>query len=86
MKNADCIIVAVAHDEFKGLDLDTIKGLYRESLTDNQKVLIDVKSIYNIADLRDSGLSYWRLCLRFFGIFYNRKCKKIYNSMRRKTK
>lgn len=60
IKNADCVIVAVAHDEFKDCSLERIKGLYREG-ADDEKVLVDVKSIFNIEDLERSGLRYWRL-------------------------
>ena len=61
VKHADCIIVAVAHDEFKALKLDDIKAMFDPSLADNEKVLIDVKGLYSVADLKSSGLNYWRL-------------------------
>ena len=61
VKNADCVIAAVAHDVFKQLSLDDIKKLYRADLTTSQRVLIDVKGLYRVADLKVSGLSYWRL-------------------------
>ena len=61
VKDADCIIVAVAHNEFESLKLDDIKKLYNSSLIDNQKVLIDVKGLYSIKDLKESDLAYWRL-------------------------
>ena len=57
---ADCVIVAVAHDEFKALSLNTIKGLYRECI-DKEKVLIDVKGLYDVSELKVSGMKYWRL-------------------------
>ena len=60
VKNADCVIVAVAHNEFKALRLDDIKKLYRVS-ADSEKVLIDVKGIYSVKDLNNSGMDYWRL-------------------------
>lgn len=60
VKDADCIIVAVAHNEFKMLSLDVLKKMYRES-EDSAKVLIDVKGLYNIQDLEKSGIKYWRL-------------------------
>lgn len=60
VKDADCIIIAVAHDEFKRLDIDEIKKLYRE-VADAKKVLIDVKGIYDINILKKSGLNWWRL-------------------------
>ena len=60
VKGADCVIVAVAHNEFKALRLDDIKKLYRVS-ADSEKVLIDVKGIYSVKDLKNSGMDYWRL-------------------------
>lgn len=60
VKNADCVIVAVAHNEFKTMSLDEIKELYRES-QDCEKVLVDVKGLYKLEDLKKSGMRYWRL-------------------------
>lgn len=55
VKDADCIIAAVAHDEFKALSLEELKALYRADLPDREKVLLDVKGIYNVSDLKASG-------------------------------
>ena len=60
INEADCVIVAVAHNEFKSLNLNDIKKLFK-NCPDNEKVLIDVKSIYNVEDLEMSGMKYWRL-------------------------
>lgn len=60
VKDADCVIVAVAHNEFKALNLDEIKNLYRDC-SDEEKVLLDVKGLYKIADLKKSGIRFWRL-------------------------
>ena len=60
VKDADCVIVAVAHNEFKALRLDDIKKLYKVT-ADSEKVLIDVKGIYSVKDLNNSGMDYWRL-------------------------
>lgn len=59
-KEADCVIVAVAHDIFKQLSLEEIKKMYKKC-DDCEKVLLDVKGIYKIADLNASGMRYWRL-------------------------
>ena len=59
IKDADCIIIAVAHNEFKALSLDEIKKLYSDEKTG--KVLIDVKGVYKVDDLKKSGLIWWRL-------------------------
>lgn len=60
VSEADCVIVAVAHNEFKALSLEQIKGLYKDG-KDEEKVLLDVKGLYKIADLEASGMKYWRL-------------------------
>ena len=59
--DADCVIVAVAHNEFRALSLDDIKKMFKSTLLDSEKVLIDVKGLYSVADLKASGLLYWRL-------------------------
>lgn len=59
--DADCVIVAVAHNEFRALSLEQIKGLFRADTADENKVLIDVKGLYPIAELNASGMTYWRL-------------------------
>lgn len=61
VRDADCVIVAVAHSEFKAMTLDELKKLYKKCGTDAEKVLIDVKGLYPIEDLRASGLKWWRL-------------------------
>ena len=58
--DADCIIVAVGHDEFKKMSLHEIKTYFKEA-DDTQKVLLDVKGLYKVQDLKKSGMSYWRL-------------------------
>ena len=60
-KDADCIIVAVGHEEFKNIGLDTLKSLYKNGLNDSEKVLIDVKGLFQITELTSSGIKYWRL-------------------------
>ncbi len=57
---ADCLIVAVAHSEFRSLSLDAIKGLFRD-MPDENKVLIDVKGIFPTEALKASGITWWRL-------------------------
>ena len=59
-KDADCVIVAVAHNEFKTLSLDDIIAMFKKG--DNaEKVLIDVKGLYKIEELKASGMKFWRL-------------------------
>lgn len=60
VNDADCVIVAVAHNEFKALSLNEIKKLFKQT-DDGEKVIIDVKGLYKIEDLRASGMLWWRL-------------------------
>lgn len=60
VQDADCLIFAVAHDEFKNLELDEIDTLYGK-FDANEKVLIDVKSIFNRKEIENKGYCYWRL-------------------------
>lgn len=60
VKDADCVIVAVAHNEFRALSLNEIKALFVNS-PDDEKVLIDVKGLYKVSELEASGMKYWRL-------------------------
>ena len=58
--DADCVIVAVAHNEFRALSLDDIKKMFKD-VPNTEKVLIDVKGLYKIKDLKASGMQWWRL-------------------------
>ena len=60
VSNADCVIVAVAHNEFKSLSLEKIKSFFK-NVPDEEKVLIDVKGLYKVDDLKASGMQWWRL-------------------------
>ncbi len=60
VEDADCVIVAVAHNEFKALSLNDIKALFK-NVNDAEKVLIDVKGLYKVSELDKSGMKYWRL-------------------------
>ena len=61
LHDIDCVILAVAHDAFKKMSLADFNVFFRQCRADEKNVLIDVKGIYNINDLRQSGLMWWRL-------------------------
>lgn len=60
VKDADCLIFAVAHDEFKNLGIENVDKLFG-NYPQNEKVIIDVKNIFNTVLLEERGYSYWRL-------------------------
>ena len=55
---ADCIIAAVAHKEFKDPGLDGVTKLYGGQ---REKVLIDVKGMFDIDVMNKLGILWWRL-------------------------
>ncbi len=59
IKTSDCVIIAVAHNEFKRMGLSGIAKRF----TDNgrPKVIIDVKGIIPKEELENSGFLWWRL-------------------------
>lgn len=58
---ADCIIVAVGHNEFRSMSMMQLKQLFKEEIPDAEKVLVDVKSLYRMDELKASGMRFWRL-------------------------
>lgn len=58
MKDLDCLVVAVAHRQFREMTADGYKALFADS-PDDRKVLVDVKSILEKSAFSD--YRYWRL-------------------------
>lgn len=60
VKNADCLVLAVAHDIFKEMTWDVIDSLYGD-FNNKEKILLDVKGIFDRKEAEEKGYSYWRL-------------------------
>ena len=60
LPKADCLIVAVGHSEFRSMSTMQLKTLFKDA-PDDEKVLIDVKSLYRLDELKASGMRFWRL-------------------------
>ncbi len=58
---ADCVIVAVGHNDYRSMSVMQLKTLFKAELLDEEKVLIDVKSLYRMDELKASGIKFWRL-------------------------
>ena len=58
---ADCVIVAVGHSEFRSMSMMRLKELFKDDLPVHERVLIDVKSLYRMDELKASGMRFWRL-------------------------
>lgn len=60
VENADCVILAVAHNEFKELGIDGIDKLFKSG-DNSEKVLIDVKGLLDKKTVESNNYKYWRL-------------------------
>ena len=58
---ADCVIVAVGHNEYRSMSMMQLKELFKSELAEEEKILIDVKSLYRMDELKASGMRFWRL-------------------------
>ena len=61
LPKADCIIVAVGHNAFRSMSMMQLKEMFKPELADEEKVIIDVKSLYRMDELKASGMRFWRL-------------------------
>lgn len=60
VREADCLLFLVAHDEFRQLTVEQLNRMYR-SRSKGKRVIIDVKSMFSRAELEHSGYVYWNL-------------------------
>lgn len=60
ISDADCVIIAVAHNEFKAMPLSEINKIFKDTENKN-KVLVDVKSMIDKKAAQNAGYRYWRL-------------------------
>ena len=75
--DVDAVIFAVAHEEFKDIQLEDVKNLYNNNHNDvyadeaaatlegdpnrSKEVLVDIKGIFNRKEAEDMDFLYWRL-------------------------
>ena len=59
LKDLDCLIIAVAHKEFKTLSCDQLLGMLKKD--GSKGVVVDVKGIRTRKEFEESGYRYWRL-------------------------
>lgn len=58
--DADCVVMAVAHNEFKAMGMEGLAKLFGAADPAN-KVLVDVKSLFDKQTVAQAGYRYWRL-------------------------
>lgn len=60
INNADCLVFAVSHEEFRDLSMKEVDALFGDFAAE-QKVIIDVKSMFEKQEVEERGYAYWRL-------------------------
>ena len=60
INDADCLVFAVAHGEFRNMGIDKINGIFSD-VDNKEKIIIDVKGILDKQVVKNKGYSYWRL-------------------------
>lgn len=58
--DADCLVIAVAHNEYKERSLKDWDAFFKKCPV-QERVIIDIKSILNNTEVRENGYTYWRL-------------------------
>ena len=59
VKDMDAVILAVAHDNLKGISKDRMDSLYNPN--NKSRILADIKGILNKSEYTDTDYIYWRL-------------------------
>ena len=60
VRDADCVVFAVAHNDFKSITRAQLDGIFK-SAPNEQKVVIDIKSILPREDYASDDYRFWRL-------------------------
>jgi UDP-N-acetyl-D-galactosamine dehydrogenase len=60
IRDVDALVIAVAHDEFTELTMEKLDSFYKD-VPNSQKVLIDVKGLFDRREYEKAGYIYWRL-------------------------
>lgn len=59
-QDADCLVLAVAHDEYKARSIEDWDAFFKNS-DNSEKVVIDIKGILDNEEVTSKGYCYWRL-------------------------
>ena len=60
LSDVDCVVLAVAHKAYKELDLAKLEALFG-AYPNDERVIIDVKSILDREEIEQEGYRYWRI-------------------------
>ena len=60
VSDADCLVFAVSHPEFTDMPVSDADKLFKD-LANDEKIVIDVKSILDKESYVEAGYNFWRL-------------------------
>lgn len=58
--NADCMVLAVSHEEYRNMTWENIGHLF-EGTDEKERIIVDVKSMIKPKEAREKGYIYWAL-------------------------
>lgn len=61
INDADCLVFAVAHEEFAQLTTEDVEKFTVNSFKQNKSVVIDIKNIFRQEEIESKNLAYWGL-------------------------
>ncbi len=61
VKNADCLVFLVAHQQFKDLRVAELESMFKQQKQQTTHVIIDIKNILEQKIIEEKGYSYWSL-------------------------
>jgi UDP-N-acetyl-D-galactosamine dehydrogenase len=61
VRNADCLVFLVAHQQFKNLRTTDLRKLFKQPRLQTKYVFIDIKNIFDQKAIEKEGYSYWSL-------------------------
>jgi len=61
IRDVDCLVITVAHNLYKNFSIDQIDKMFARNMPNEEKVIIDVKGIYDKQEITKRNYVYWRL-------------------------
>jgi len=61
IRDVDCLVITVAHNLYKNFSIDQLDKMFARNMPNEEKVIIDVKGIYDKQEITKRNYVYWRL-------------------------
>jgi UDP-N-acetyl-D-galactosamine dehydrogenase len=61
VRDADCLVFLVAHQQFRELRLADLESMFKPQREQTKHVFVDIKNIFDPKDIEKKNYSYWSL-------------------------